>query len=72
MISVRDAIAVLAEKFPNKRIRGVPVQIGDLITFAFVDKNAPENVTRWDDTVVGVNQTTGEISWHSVFDEDIC
>ncbi len=71
MIDVRTAIAMLTEKFPEKRIRGNPVQIGDLITFDFVDKNATEEEAMWDNTVVGVNRITGKISWHSVFDADI-
>ena len=47
------------------------MQIGDLITFDFVDKNATEEEAMWDNTVVGVNRITGKISWHSVFDADI-
>lgn len=71
MIDVRTAIAMLAEKFPDKRIDGNPGQIGDLLVFGFVDKSATEEEAKWDNTVVGVNRITGKISWHSLFDEDI-
>lgn len=71
MIGIREAIAILAEKFPDKRIDSNPVQIDDIITFHFVDKDASKERAMWDHTVVGVNQITGEISWHDAFDEDV-
>lgn len=71
MIDVRTAIAMLEEKFPNKRVDGEPGEVDDLLIFGFVDKKATEEEAMWDNTVVGVNRITGEISWHSVFDEYI-
>lgn len=71
MMDIKATIAMLAEKFPDKRINGNPGEIGDMFIFGFVDKNATEQEARWDNTVVGVNRITGNISWHSAFDEDI-
>lgn len=71
MIDVKTAIAMLAEKYPNKRIDGDPGEVGDLLVFGFVDKNATPEEAKWDNTVVGVNRITGNISWHSLFDEEI-
>ncbi len=71
MIDVRTAIAMLKEQFPDKRVDGNPGEIGDLLIFSFVDKNATEEEAKWDNTVVGVNRFTGKISWHRLFDKDI-
>ena len=71
MMDVKTAISILEVKFPYKRIDGNPAVLGDLFVFRFVDKNATKEEIWWDNTVVGVDRITGEISWHSSFDKDI-
>lgn len=71
MIDVRTAIAMLTEKFPDKRLRGNPCKLNDLLLFNYVDKNGTEDEVKWDNGLIGVNARTGKISHHSAFDEDI-
>lgn len=71
MITVKEAMAMLGKKFPDKRIRGNPGLAGDLYVFAFPNKNASEEEAMWDHTAVCVDRNTGEISWHNVFEPSI-
>lgn len=71
MISVRAAMAKIEKKFPDKRLRGTPFKIGDLLLFQYVNKTATEKEAKWDNGLIGVDAVTGKMSNHSFFDEDI-
>lgn len=71
MITVREAMATIEKKFPDKRLRGNPCILNDLLLFNYVDKNGTEDEVKWDNGLIGVNARTGKISHHSAFDEDI-
>lgn len=71
MISVREAMIMIEKEFPDKRLRGKPCKLNDLLLFNYVDKNGTEEEVKWDNGLIGVNTRTGKISHHSAFDEDI-
>ncbi len=71
MISVREAMAMIENKFPDKRLRGNPCKLDNLLLFNYVDKNETEEQAMWNNGLIGVNVVTGKMSHHSVFDKDI-
>lgn len=71
MIDVKTAMSMVESKYPNKKLRGNPFKLGDLLLFWYVDKTATEDEAKWDNRIIGVNAMTGEMSTHSFLDEDI-
>ena len=71
MVSVSAAMTMIEEKFPNKRLRGNPFKLGNLLLFNYVDKDSTEEEAMWDNGLIGIDAVTGKMSYHSIFDEDI-
>lgn len=67
MISVRDAIALIEKKYPNKKMRGNPGEWNGKFTFRFVDKTATEDEAKWDAGIIAVDKDNGEISEFNAF-----
>lgn len=71
MLDLRSAIAVAEKQYPTKRMRGNPAETDGMFLFSFVEKDAKENESRWDATVIGVDKHTGACSLHNMWSTDI-
>lgn len=67
MLSVRDAIALIEKKYPNKRMRGNPGEWKGKFTFQFVDKASTEDEAKWDAGIIAVDKHSGTISEFNAF-----
>lgn len=69
MISVKKAISIAKEKFPDKKILGKVMSYKDGYCFSMVLKDYVEGQPIWDSTITRVDKNTGEISQFSAFDD---
>lgn len=73
MLDLKAAIAILAEKFPDKKVYGNPVEYKGGYAFSLVPKDQGESEPNYDSTITMVDRTSGEISQFSAFENlDFC
>lgn len=69
MISVKNAISIAKEEFPDKKILGKVVEYKDGYCFSMVSKDYIDGQPNWDSTITRVDKNTGEVSQFSVLDD---
>lgn len=67
-MNVKNAIDILTEKFPDKKIIGNPAKYRGSYAFSMVSKDTDENEPIYDSTVVLIDPVTGDISETDAFD----
>lgn len=68
---VEEAKAILAEKFPDKKVYGIPAEYKGQFSIAMVSKDYVEGTPNYDSTVYNVDPKTGKITKVSAFDLDV-
>lgn len=68
---VEEAKAILAEKFPDKKIYGIPAEYKGQFSIAMVSKDYAEGTPNYDSAVCNVDPRTGKIEKVSAFDLDV-
>ena len=68
-MDVKEAVAILTEKFPDKKINGNPVEYKGAYAFSLVPKTLPEGEPNWDSTITSIDKVTGKILQFDAFGE---
>ena len=68
-MNVRDAIAILNEKFPDQKVGGTPVNYRRAYAFSLIPKKALDGTPNWDSTITLVDKESGKVSQFNVFGE---
>lgn len=73
MLDLKSAIAILAEKFPDKKVYGNPAEYKGGYAFSLVPKDQDEKAPNCDSTITMIERESGKISQFSAFENlDFC
>lgn len=61
-MNVKEAMAIVLERYPDKKIIGNPAEYKGMYCFSAVSKDYVDGTPNWDSTVTAVDIQTGEIS----------